>query len=311
MIKKNANKISGWIILDKKSGITSRQAISKISKIFKFNKIGHGGTLDPLATGVLPIAVGEATKLISFIQNKKKKYSFIIRWGEATDTDDSEGKIIKKSNSRPNKEEIQNALISFIGKIQQIPPNFSAIKIDGERSYNLARKNISVRHKPRQIEVREFTLKKILNIDTAEFEVICGKGTYIRSLARDLAEKLNTKGHIIKLRRHFVGNFNEKDKIFIDFSEEIIHSPTFLEKIIPIEKVLDDIPALFLTKTEAMKLRQGQKIRLNSLNFKKNFIKEHPNYQEFETVYTVNDKKLVALIEIDDGLVKPKRIINY
>jgi tRNA pseudouridine55 synthase len=311
MIKKNSNKISGWIILDKKSGITSRQAISKISKIFKFNKIGHGGTLDPLATGVLPIAVGEATKLISFIQNKKKKYSFTIRWGEATDTDDSEGKIIKKSNSRPNKEEIQNALISFIGKIQQIPPNFSAIKIDGERSYNLARKNISVRHKPRQIEVREFTLKKILNIDTAEFEVICGKGTYIRSLARDLAEKLNTKGHIIKLRRHFVGNFNEKDKIFIDFSEEIIHSPTFLEKIIPIEKVLDDIPALFLTKTEAMKLRQGQKIRLNSLNFKKNFIKEHPNYQEFETVYTVNDKKLVALIEIDDGLVKPKRIINY
>ena len=311
MIKKNSNKISGWIILDKKSGITSRQAISKISKIFKFNKIGHGGTLDPLATGVLPIAVGEATKLISFIQKKKKKYSFTIRWGEATDTDDSEGKIIKKSNSRPNKEEIQNALISFIGKIQQIPPNFSAIKIDGERSYNLARKNISVRHKPRQIEVHEFTLKKILNIDTAEFEVICGKGTYIRSLARDLAEKLNTKGHIIKLRRHFVGNFNEKDKIFIDFSEEIIHSPTFLEKIIPIEKVLDDIPALFLTKTEAMKLRQGQKIRLNSLNFKKNFIKEHPNYQEFETVYTVNDKKLVALIEIDDGLVKPKRIINY
>ena len=311
MIKKNSNKISGWIILDKKSGITSRQAISKISKIFKFNKIGHGGTLDPLATGVLPIAVGEATKLISFIQNKKKKYSFTIRWGEATDTDDSEGKIIKKSNSRPNKEEIQNALISFIGKIQQIPPNFSAIKIDGERSYNLARKNISVRHKPRQIEVHEFTLKKILNIDTAEFEVICGKGTYIRSLARDLAEKLNTKGHIIKLRRHFVGNFDEKDKIFIDFSEEIIHSPTFLEKIIPIEKVLDDIPALFLTKTEAMKLRQGQKIRLNSLNFKKNFIKEHPNYQEFETVYTVNDKKLVALIEIDDGLVKPKRIINY
>ena len=164
---------------------------------------------------------------------------------------------------------------------------------------------------PRQIEVHKFTLKKILNIDSAEFEVICGKGTYIRSLARDLAEKLHTKGHVIKLRRHFVGNFTEKDKIFIDFSEEIIHSPTFLEKIIPIEKVLDDIPALFLTETEAIKLRQGQKIRLNSLNFKKHFIKEYPNYHEFKTLYTVNDKKLVALIEIDDGLVKPKRVINY
>ena len=151
MIKKNSNKISGWIILDKQSGITSRQAVSKISKIFKLKKVGHGGTLDPLATGILPIALGEATKLISFIQNKKKKYSFTIKWGEATDTDDIEGMILKKSNSRPNKKEIQIALRSFIGKIHQTPPNFSAIKINGVRSYNLARKNLSVRHKPRPV----------------------------------------------------------------------------------------------------------------------------------------------------------------
>ena len=311
MIKKNSNKINGWIILDKQSGITSRQAISKISKILKFKKIGHGGTLDPLATGILPIALGEATKLISFIQQQKKKYSFTIRWGETRDTDDTEGKIIEKSNSRPNEAEIQKALASFTGKIYQIPPNFSAIKINGLRSYNLARRNILVRHKPRQIEVYEFNLKKILNVDSAEFEVICGKGTYIRSLARDLAEKLNTKGHVAKLRRHFVGNFDEKDKIFIDFSKEIIHSPSVLKKIIPIEKVLDDIPALFLTETEAMKLRQGQKIRLNSLKFNNNFITEYPDYQKFEKIYTVSDKKIVALIEIDDGLVKPKRVINY
>ena len=141
--------------------------------------------------------------------------------------------------------------------------------------------------------------------------MICGKGTYVRSLARDLAEKLNTKGHVTKLRRHFVGNFDEKNKIFIDFSKEIIHSPSFLKKITPIEKVLDDIPALLLTKTEAMKLRQGQKIRLNSLKFNNNFVSEYPNYQKFERVYTISDKKLVALIKIDDGLVKPKRIINY
>ena len=202
-------------------------------------------------------------------------------------------------------------MISFTGKIYQVPPNFSAIKIDGERSYNLARKNIIVRHKPRQIEVYKFNLKKILNIDSAEFEVTCGKGTYIRSLARDLAEKLNTKGHVIKLRRHFVGNFDEKDKIFIDFSKEIIHSPSVLKKIIPIEKVLDDIPALFLTETEAMKLRQGQKIRLNSLKFNNNFITEYPNYKKFARVCTVSNDKLVAIIEIDDGLVMPKRIINY
>ena len=219
--------------------------------------------------------------------------------------------ILKKSNSRPNKKEIQGALQSFIGKIHQIPPNFSAIKINGERSYNLARKNLSVRHKPRQVEIFEFNLKKIVNIDYAEFEVICGKGTYVRSLARDLAEKLNTLGHVIKLRRNFVGNFDEKDTIFIDFSEEIIHSPSFLKKIKPIEKVLDDIPALFLTETEAIKLRQGQKIRLDLLKFRDNFIKTHPNYQKFERVYTVSNNRIVALIEIDDGLVKPKRVINY
>ena len=311
MVEKNLNKISGWIILDKQSGVTSRQLVSKISKTLKIKKIGHGGTLDPLATGILPIALGEATKLISFVQNKKKKYSFTIKWGEATDTDDIEGKIVKKSDFRPNKEEIQNALFSFIGKINQKPPNFSAIKVNGKRSYNLARKNIPIIHKSRPIEVHAFKLKKIVNIDFAEFEVICGKGTYVRSLVRDLSEKLNTRGHVTKLRRHVVGNFNEKDTIFIDFFKEIIHSPTFLKKIKPIEKVLDDIPALFLTETEEIKLRQGQKISLNSLKFRDNFIKTYPNYQKFERVCTVSNNKLVALIEIDDGLVKPKRVINY
>ena len=200
---------------------------------------------------------------------------------------------------------------SFKGKIYQTPPNFSAIKINGERSYDLARKNILVTHKPRQIEIYEFNLKKIVNIDSAEFEVICGKGTYVRSLARDLAEKLNTKGHVTKLRRNFVGNFDEKDTIFIDFFEEIIHSPEILKKIKPIEKVLDDIPALFLTEIEAMKLRQGQKITLNSLRFSYEFAIEYPNYKKFERVYTVSNKKVVALVEIEKGIVKPKRVINY
>ena len=311
MITLNLKKISGWIILDKQSGMTSRQIVSKISKTLKINKIGHGGTLDPLATGVLPIAVGEATKLISFIQNKNKKYSFTIKWGETTDTDDVEGKVLDKSDVRPNEKEIKKALISFRGKINQRPPIYSAIKINGKRSYYLARKNIDIKHNLRQIEVHELNLKKIVNSDLAEFEVICGKGTYVRSLARDIAEKLKTKGHVTKLRRHFVGNFDEKDTIFIDFFEEIIHSPSILNKIKPIEKVLDDIPALLLTETEATKLRQGQKIKLNLLKFYNDFILKYPNYQKFERVYTLKDNKLVALIEINDGLVKPKRIINY
>ena len=304
------NKINGWIILDKQSGITSRQAVTKISKVLNIKKIGHGGTLDPMATGILPIALGEATKCISLIQNKSKKYSFIIRWGERTDTDDAEGKILEKSNVRPTKNHICNIIKSFTGKIYQKPPAFSAIKINGERSYKLARKNINVVHQPRLIEIYKLVLKKVINCDFAEFEVICGKGTYVRSLARDISEKLNTTGHVTMIRRHSVGVFDEKNTIFLDFFEEIIHSPIFLNKILPIEAVLDDIPALALNKNEAEKLKQGQKIQFNSLEFKNKFINEYPNYQEFEKLSAMSNNNLIALVEIDNDLVKPKRIIN-
>ncbi len=305
------SNINGWIILDKQLGITSRQAVSKISKILNEKKVGHGDTLDPIATGVLPIAIGEATKLVSFIQNKNKKYTFTIKWGESTDTDDIEGMVVAKSNVRPTKKQIIRTLPLFIGQINQKPPNFSAIKIKGQRAYKLARNNMPVMHKPRDIEIHEFTLKKILSSDLAQFQVVCGKGTYIRALARDIAEKLNTKGHIIELRRNYVGDFDEKDTIFIDFFEEIIHSPPLLKKIQPIEKVLDDIPALFLNEIEAIKLKQGQKIRLNSLRLHDRFNLEYSNFHKFERVYTINNNKIVALVEIEDGFVKPKRIINY
>ena len=169
MVNTNLNKISGWIILDKQTGVTSRQLVSKISKTLKIKKIGHGGTLDPMATGILPIALGEATKLISFVQNKKKKYSFTIKWGEATDTDDIEGKVIEKSDFRPNKKEITNALFSFVGKINQKPPIFSAIKVNGKRSYNLARKNIPIIHEPRPIEVYD---EPTANLDAMNAELI-------------------------------------------------------------------------------------------------------------------------------------------
>ena len=302
--------INGWIILDKQIGITSRQAVTQISKILNIKKIGHGGTLDPMATGVLPIAVGEATKCISFMQNKSKKYSFVIKWGQKTDTDDAEGKILENSNVRPTKDQIFKIMNSFNGRIYQKPPIYSAIKINGDRSYKLARNNIFVKHEPRQVEIHQCILKKIINSDLAEFEVICGKGTYVRSLARDIAEKLNTKGHVISLRRHYVGDFGEKDTIFIDFSKEIIHSPSILKKMLPIEAVLDDIPALALNETEARKLKLGQKIQFNSLEFKNKFLIKHPNFQEFEKICATRNNNLIALVKIETDLVKPKRIIN-
>ncbi len=304
-------KINGWVILDKPIGISSRLAVTKISKILNIKKIGHGGTLDPLASGVLPIAIGEATKVISFIQNKEKRYSFIIKWGETTETDDLEGVVLEKSNVRPDILQIMGVLPNFIGEILQKPPIYSAIKINGQRSYKLARKNVEVIHKFRKVNVYDLILKKIINVDQAEFEVVCGKGTYIRSLARDLAEKLNTKGHVVQLRRLSVGNFKEKDTIFIDFSKEIIHSPLIFEKILPIKAVLDDIPALALNDKEAERIKQGQKLELNSLENIDHFLIENPNYHEFEKIYAMRNNDPIALIRVINNTVKPARIINF
>ena len=303
-------KINGWIILDKQVGISSRTAVTKISKILKIKKVGHGGTLDPLASGVLPIAVGEATKVISFVQDKKKRYSFVIKWGETTETDDAEGAVLEKSNVRPNITQIESMLPNFIGQILQKPPVYSAIKINGQRSYKLARKKIEVEHEFRKVEIYDLVLKKIINIDLAEFEVECGKGTYVRSLVKDLAEKLNTKGHVIVLRRLSVGNFEEKDTIFIDFSKEIIHSPSILDKILPLKTVLDDIPALVLNETEARQIKQGQKLKLNTLENIDHFFKQNPNYNKFDKIYAIENNDPIALIKIYDGIVKPARIIN-
>ena len=303
-------KINGWIILDKQIGISSRTAVTKISKILKIKKVGHGGTLDPLASGVLPIAVGEATKVISFIQDKKKSYSFTIKWGETTETDDLEGAVLERSDIRPKIKQINSVIPSFIGQILQKPPIYSAIKVNGQRSYKLARKNIEVNHKFRKVEIYDLILKKIINLDKAEFEVKCGKGTYVRSLAKDLAEKLHTKGHVIQLRRLSVGNFEEKDTILIDFTKEIIHSPMIFNKILPIETVLDDIPALVLNKTEARQIKQGQKLELNSLENIDHFLKKNPNYNKFEKIYAVENYDPIALITIYEGIVKPARIIN-
>ena len=311
-MRANINKkINGWIIVDKQIGITSRQVVTKISKTLNIKKVGHGGTLDPLATGVLPIAIGEATKVISFIQDQKKRYSFKIKWGESTETDDMEGEILAKSEYRPTRQEIIKTLDCFVGNILQKPPIYSAIKINGQRSYKLARKNIKIEHKNRTVKIYDLILKNIININSAEFEVKCGKGTYVRSLARDIAEKLNTKGHIISLRRLSVGPFEEKDTIVIDFSKEIIHSPSVLENILPIKIVLDDIPALFLNEVETRRVQQGQKIQLNSLQYIKEFELKHPNYNEFDQIWAIKDENLIALIKIKDGIMRPSRVINF
>ena len=215
--KRRGQAISGWLALDKPIGLTSTQALGKARRFLDAAKAGHGGTLDPLATGILPIAFGEATKTVSFAMDAEKTYRFDVLWGAATATDDLEGEIIARSDVRPGPTEIDDALAGFIGHIEQIPPKFSAIKVNGQRAYDLARANQEVELKSRTVRVDRFERADVdLGPDQARFEVDCGKGTYIRALVRDLALALGTYGHITALRRTRCGPFEEKVAISLD-----------------------------------------------------------------------------------------------
>ncbi len=261
--RKKGNPINGWLNIDKPTGMTSTQVIGRVRRILNAQKLGHAGTLDPEASGILPIALGEATKTVQYAQDSSKIYQFTITWGEQRNTDDVEGEVIESSDKRPTLEDIESALPNFIGEIDQTPPQFSAIKIDGQRAYKLARKGEEVAIKSRKVHIYE--LKMIKNTEnSADFEVLCGKGTYIRSIARDLGQLLDCFGYISHLRRTAVGIFSEDTAISLDILEERVLSSDPEDILLPVETALDDIPALALTDDEALKIRQGQNIRLLS-----------------------------------------------
>ncbi|MBM3570177.1 MAG: tRNA pseudouridine(55) synthase TruB [Alphaproteobacteria bacterium] len=255
-------RLDGWLILDKPVGPSSAQAVARVKRALKPGKIGHGGTLDPLASGVLPLALGEATKTVSYAMDALKVYRFAIKFGEARATDDAEGEVTETSPHRPATEAIRAALARFIGRIEQRPPDFSAIKRDGRRAYDLARAGQAPDLTPRQVEIHRLALLDRPAPDLAEFEVECGKGTYVRSLARDLARALGTVGHVAALRRTRVGRFGEADSIPLATVEEIGYSPALIGRIRPVATVLDDIPALAVDESGATLLRQGRPLAL-------------------------------------------------
>ena len=260
---KKGTPIHGWLNLDKPQGLTSTQALGRVRRILNAQKLGHAGTLDPLATGVLPIALGEATKTISFMQDSDKVYSFTITWGEARNTDDSEGEVIAKSDKRPTKEQIESLLPRFTGDIFQTPPKFSAIKVDGERAYDLSRAGEDVQLVSRPVSI--YSLKLLTaGPDSAKLEMECGKGTYVRSLARDMGELLGCFGYISALRRLAVGHFSENSAIPLDEFEKMVLSSAPDRYLLPVETALDDIPALAVTGDEISRIRQGQTIKLLS-----------------------------------------------
>ncbi|MBS0386410.1 MAG: tRNA pseudouridine(55) synthase TruB [Proteobacteria bacterium] len=260
--RKKGEDVSGWVVLDKAEDLTSTQAVSAVRRIFNAQKAGHSGTLDPLASGVLPIALGEATKTVPWLMEAEKEYVFTIRWGVSTATQDREGEPTSQSDVRPRREEVEKALAGFVGEIEQVPPQFSAVKIDGERAYDLARAGEEVELMPRRVVVYEAEVVGADGLDLTSIRVRCGKGFYIRALVRDLAAALGAEGHVWRLRRTAVGPFQESQSVRLDDLQVLGQKGAASERLNPVETALDDIPALAINEGDAFKLRQGRPIVL-------------------------------------------------
>ncbi|MEK9725592.1 MAG: tRNA pseudouridine(55) synthase TruB [Rhodospirillaceae bacterium] len=305
--RRKGGAVHGWLNLDKPAGLTSQQAVSRVRRAFDAAKAGHGGTLDPLATGILPIALGEATKTAAYAMDGSKTYRFQVRWGAQTATDDTEGEVIATHDHRPDAAAVAAALPAFTGAIEQVPPRFSAIKVAGRRAYDLARHDEAVELAPRTVEIDDFRLIETDGPDLATFEARCGKGTYVRALARDLAAALGTVGHVEWLRRTAVGPFSESDAISLDKIESLGHIALDSGLLMPVETVLADIPALTLTVDEAQRLKHGQAVSVLAVA-SRSPIKD---IEQGDTVCAMSEGRLVALARIADGGIHPVRVMNF
>jgi tRNA pseudouridine55 synthase len=303
--KRDKCDVHGWVVLDKPVGMTSTHAVSMVKRLFSAKRCGHAGTLDPLASGALPIALGEATKTVPFVMDGRKLYRFAIRWGEERDTDDAEGRIVSTSKERPSLEAIRALLPAYTGLIQQVPPRYSAIKIEGERAYDLARDGEQVELVPRPVEIGRLELVTVPDPDHAVLEAECGKGTYVRSLARDLGRAMGCFGHVSALRRAAVGPFAPETMISLEQLEALCHRAAsgegnLADALMPVETALDDIPALAINRADAARLQRGQAVLLRG--------RDAPNFRG--TVYVTVSGQLLALAELDRGEIVPKRVFN-
>ncbi len=303
--KRDKRDVHGWVVLDKPVGMTSTHAVSVIKRLFTAKRAGHAGTLDPLASGALPIALGEATKTVPFVMDGRKLYRFTVRWGEERDTDDAEGRVTETSAQRPSADAIRALLPSYTGLIRQVPPRFSAIKIEGERAYDLARDGAVVELVARPVEIARLVMVTAPDADHAAFEAECGKGTYVRSLARDMGRSLGCFGHVSQLRRISVGPFGEETMIPLEELEALCHRAatgegSLADLILPVETALDDIPALAVSRADAARLQRGQAVIVRG--------RDAPIFRG--PVYVTVAGQLLALAEVDHGEIVPKRVFN-
>jgi len=303
--RREKHDVHGWVILDKPVGMTSTHAVARVKRLFSAKRAGHAGTLDPLASGCLPIALGEATKTVPFVMDGRKAYRFTVKWGEARNTDDTEGSVTAISDLRPTLPAIEALLPGFTGTISQVPPQFSAIKVDGERAYDIARDGQTVELAARPVDIHSLALTEVPDGDHAVFEAECGKGTYVRAIARDLGQALGCHGHVSDLRRTRVGSFTEKTMISLAELEAMcqkaaVGEGSLADALLPVETALDDIPALAVSRADAARLQRGQAVLLRG--------RDAPVVNGI--VYVTVSGQLLALAETSRGEVIPKRVFN-
>jgi tRNA pseudouridine55 synthase len=289
-------EVNGWVVLDKPVGMTSTHAVSAVRRIFNAKKAGHAGTLDPLASGILPLAVGEATQTVPYVVDGEKAYTFTVRWGIETETDDSEGRAVATSDLRPGVAQIEAALPRFTGAIEQVPPRYSAIKVDGERAYDLARDGEAVELQARIVNVHALRLVAH-DAETATFEAECGKGTYVRAIARDLGRALGCLGHVIALRRTRVGPFTLDDAV--PFSELEAAGAGAIDALLPVEGGLVELPCVVLNRDAATRLRRGQPVILRG--------RDAPAEG---AVYGACGGVVIAVGQVEKGEFVPVRVFN-
>ncbi|MGE0054291.1 MAG: tRNA pseudouridine(55) synthase TruB [Hyphomicrobium sp.] len=302
--RKKGNPVHGWLVLDKPLNMTSTQAVGFVRRAFNAQKAGHAGTLDPLATGILPIALGEGTKTVPYAVDGEKAYRFTVRWGIETTTDDTEGQVLNASDIRPSRTDIEGLLSRFIGEIMQVPPQFSAIKVDGERAYDLARDGEEVRLAARPVYIERLELIDMPDAETSVFEAECGRGTYVRAIARDMGRLLGCFGHVIALRRTRVGPFDEDRAVSVEEIEDAMKAEdggAALSRLLePVESALSDLPELMVSPSDAASLVRGQAILIRG--------RDAPVLTG--PAFATSKGRLIALGELDKGALHPTRVFN-